>query len=190
MGCRCNGRIAPDRILTYVVARSVSPTRDGRRVRCNKPFLQLCVEVASRSQVGFHAAIRSDSPNPHSSAAFGALIVLASTGVSAQPIPVPTLPLVAWSGLSQDDVDRMHAAAARLYEGRSIGTVERWRSPDSKIAGEVKLVRSFETHGMPCRTIDYTVRFQPGSDALNHYVANWCRVAGDAWKIVELARPR
>jgi hypothetical protein len=124
------------------------------------------------------------------SAAFGALIMLASTGASAQPIPVPTLPLVAWPGLSQDDVDRMHAAAARLYEGRSIGTVERWRSPDSKIAGEVKLVRSFETHGMPCRTIDYTVRFQPGSDALNHYVANWCRVAGDAWKIVELARPR
>jgi len=65
---------------------------------------------------------------------------------------------VAWPGRTQDDVDRMHAAAARLYAGRSIGTVERWRSPDSKDAGEVKLVQSFTAHAMPCRTLDYTIR--------------------------------
>src|SRR5262249_9108158 len=33
---------------------------------------------------------------------------------------------------AQDDIDRMEAAAARLYEGRSIGTIERWRNPDTK----------------------------------------------------------
>ena len=117
----------------------------------------------------------------------GWLAVSASNPALAQPIPVPTL---AWPGLSQDDLDRMHAAAARLYEGRSIGTVERWRSPDSGDAGEVKLIRSFDSHGMPCRTIDYAIRFAGTIGGPDHYILNWCRVADDTWKIVELARPR
>jgi hypothetical protein len=117
----------------------------------------------------------------------GLLAMSASKVVLAQPVPVPTL---AWPGLAQDDIDRMQAAAARLYEGRSIGTVERWRNPDSKDAGEVKLIRSFDSHGMPCRTIDYTIRFETARSRPDHYVLNWCRVTGDTWKIVELARPR
>ncbi len=97
---------------------------------------------------------------------------------------------VAWPGLTRDDSDRMHAAGARLYEGRSIGTVERWRSPESKDAGEVKLVRSFNTHGMPCRTLDYTIRFESVRDKPTHYVINWCKVEGGEWKIVEVPAPR
>ena len=116
------------------------------------------------------------------------LAVMSISGaVLAQPLPAPVL---AWPGLTQDDIDRMHAAAARLYDGRSIGTVERWRSPDSKTAGEVKLTHSFDSHGMPCRTIDYTIRFDSARNSPNHYILNWCRVAGDTWKIVELARSR
>jgi surface antigen len=117
--------------------------------------------------------------------AFGPWVVLASNVALAQPVPSP---VVAWPGLSPGDIERMHAAAARLYEGRSIGTVERWRNPDSKDAGEVKLVRSFETHGMPCRTIDYTVRYQVNQNGLDHYVVNWCMVSAGTWKIVELGR--
>jgi hypothetical protein len=97
---------------------------------------------------------------------------------------------IAWPGLTQDDINRMHAAAARLYEGRSIGTVERWRSPDSKDAGEVKLIQSFNSHGMPCSTIDYVIRFDTERDNPDHYVINWCKVQGGEWKIVELAEPR
>lgn len=122
------------------------------------------------------------------SVGFALLAALASSAVLAQPVfpPGPTfLP-----GLSQDDVDRMNAAAARLYEGRSIGTVERWRSPSSNNAGEVKLIRTFEAHGMPCRTIDYTIRLETARASPEHYVINWCRVPGGTWKIVELAQPR
>jgi hypothetical protein len=117
----------------------------------------------------------------------GFLLVSALCTALAQPIPVPAL---AWPGLAEDDINRMHAAAARLYEGRSIGTVERWRSPDSGDAGEVKLTRSFDSHGMPCRTIEYTIRFAGKVGGPDHYILNWCRVTGDTWKIVELARPR
>ena len=69
-----------------------------------------------------------------------ALALLLAAASSAGAVQFATGPSVLWPGLSQDDVDRMQAAAARLYEGRSIGTVERWRNPDSKDAGEVKLV--------------------------------------------------
>ena len=120
-------------------------------------------------------------------AALWLLAMSVSRGVLAQPIPAPVL---AWPGLTQDDIDRMHAAAARLYQGRSIGTVERWRGPDSKTAGVVKLIHSFDSHGMPCRTIDYTIRYESARNNPDHYILNWCRVTGDTWKIVELARPR
>jgi surface antigen len=114
----------------------------------------------------------------------GLAIASAPTVVPAQPI---VLPEVAWPGLSQDDISHMHAAAARLYEGKSVGTMERWRSPNSKDTGEVRLIRSFEAHGMPCRTIDYTIRYEVTADNPDHYVLNWCRVSEDTWKIVELA---
>ncbi len=103
---------------------------------------------------------------------------------------ISSLPIPAWPGLPKDDLDRMTAAAARLYEGRSIGTVERWRSPDTKNAGEVKLLQSFEAHGMPCRIIDYTIRFNEQRNRPDHYRLTWCKVPDDGWKIVEIPPPR
>ncbi len=97
---------------------------------------------------------------------------------------------VAWPGLSADDFARMHEAAARLYEGRSIGTIERWRSPDSKNAGEVKLLSKFTAYHMPCRKLDYIVRFDTVRDRPSHYVVNWCKFPEGDWKIVELVAPR
>jgi surface antigen len=107
----------------------------------------------------------------------------------AQPL-MPLLGGVGWPGLSQDDLERMGAAAQRLYEGGSIGTVERWRNPDTKNAGEVKLTRSFEAQGMPCRTLDYTIRFDAARTKPKSYVLSWCKVPNDDWKIVELPRQR
>jgi surface antigen len=98
-------------------------------------------------------------------------------------------PQLGWPGLTRDDLARMHAAAARLYQGQSIGTVERWRSPQSGDAGAVTLVRSFDEKGMPCRTLDYTIRFEAQRDSPDHYLLNWCRIPDGAWKIVELAPP-
>jgi surface antigen len=84
----------------------------------------------------------------------------------------------------------MNAAAARLYEGRSIGTVERWRNPNTNDAGSVELVKSFEAHKMPCRTLSYTIRFETRRDSPTHYVINWCKIQEGEWKIVELVPPR
>jgi surface antigen len=97
---------------------------------------------------------------------------------------------VAWPYLTSGDLDRMHAAAARLYEGRSIGTIERWRNPHSKNAGEIKLVRNFTARDMPCRTLEYTTRFNLDQTKLSHATINWCMVQQGEWKIVELFPPR
>ncbi len=121
-------------------------------------------------------------------AAFATLVLIPKLVIAQAIPPIPQLG-IGWPGLPPDDLARMHAAAARLYEGRSIGTVERWRNPDTKDAGEVELIRSFDVHGMPCRTMNYDVRFATNRDRINHYTINWCRVPGDDWKIVEIGRP-
>ncbi len=96
----------------------------------------------------------------------------------------------AFPGVPPDDVDRIHAAAARLYEGRSSGTIERWQNPATKDAGKVQLIRIFDDKGMPCRTIRYTIHYKGNRDRLDRYVVNWCRVPEGAWKIVDVPRAR
>ncbi len=120
--------------------------------------------------------------------ATGLLLSAAAQASLAQTL-LPQMGDVLWPGLTQDDIDRMHAAGARLYEGGSIGNVERWRSPDTKDAGEVKLTRSFTTRGMPCHTLEYTIRFDNVRNNPSRYVLNWCKTEGGEWKIVELPRP-
>lgn len=103
---------------------------------------------------------------------------------------VPWIRPSTWPGLTADDMDRMHAAEARLYEDRSIGTIERWRNPDTNNAGAIKLVQRFELKGMPCRALDYTIRFAQETTAPAHYAVSWCQVeSGGEWKMVEV-KPR
>jgi surface antigen len=110
-----------------------------------------------------------------------------TTPAKAQRATFPgRLPSLGWPGMTTDDVARMNAASARLYEGRSIGNVERWRSPRSADAGEVTLTRAFDWHGMPCRTLDYTIRFEVQRGSPDHYVMTWCRIPDGSWKIVEV----
>jgi len=141
-----------------------------------------------RYPVGRKLALASGGCTLPLSVAFGLIVALSTGMVAAQSslVPYSSLP-----GLTQDDIDSMHAAAAKLYEGRSVGTVERWRSAESQDSGELKLVQSFDANGMPCRTIDYTIGIEGTAAAIPyHYVINWCRVPGETWKIVQDVQPR
>lgn len=103
-------------------------------------------------------------------------ILLAPSGAGAFGGPIA----------SKDDIVRMHAAAARLYEGHAVGSVERWRSPTSKNTGYVTLTRRFEAKHMPCRTIVYTTRYHADQAHLRRFTYNWCQVSTGVWKIFEL----
>jgi surface antigen len=113
-------------------------------------------------------------------------LVLGAAPLAASAQLMPWIQPSIWPGLTADDMDRMHAAEARLYEGRSIGTIERWRNPDTNNAGAIKLVSRFEAKGMPCRSLDYTIRFAKETTAPSHYAVSWCRVASGEWKIIDL----
>ncbi|MBV8682306.1 MAG: hypothetical protein JO111_05490 [Caulobacteraceae bacterium] len=116
-----------------------------------------------------------------------ALIAVAASAEAGPIINVPWLgPPGQGPQLTQDDITRLKAAIDRLNEGRSVGTVERWRSETSKNAGEVALTRIFVAKGMSCHTIRNVVRYGSRPDAPRSFVFNWCRQPDGQWKIVEL----
>jgi|GEM_PF-2446615 len=116
-----------------------------------------------------------------------ALLAVLPAAALAQVNPV--VPNQIWpGGLSDDDISRMGAAAARLYEGHAIGDVERWRNPDTGNAGLVRLTRRFESNGAPCRTLQYVIRVAKRPRTPAHYRITWCKLNTGEWKIVE-AKP-
>ncbi len=112
------------------------------------------------------------------------LVPLAGTGQAAAQSLFPTLQSY-YPQLSREDIDRIEAAAARLYTGTGIGDTERWRNPNTGDSGSVKLIGSSEVKGQPCRKLEYTVRLEQKKQELNSYVLNWCKTASGEWKIVE-----
>jgi surface antigen len=114
-----------------------------------------------------------------------AVVAILSIISSAAAAPPPLLGLT-WPGLTREDIEGMDAASQQVLQLTSGNPVAQWQNPASHHAGVVRLIRSFDAHGMPCRTIDYTIRFEELGDSPDHYVVNWCRLRDGEWKIVEL----
>ena len=89
------------------------------------------------------------------------------------------------NGLTNEDLDRMNAAAMRLYGDRPAGSVEDWRNPKTRNAGSVKLLRRFKTDAMPCWRLEYTIRFARAANRPRQYRINWCKTAAGEFKMVE-----
>ena len=89
------------------------------------------------------------------------------------------------NGLTNEDLDRMNAAAMRLYSDRPAGSVEDWRNPKTHNTGSVKLLRRFKADGMPCWRLEYTIRFQRAANRPRQYRVNWCKTAAGEFKMVE-----
>jgi surface antigen len=85
--------------------------------------------------------------------------------------------------LSAADLSRMHEAASKLYEKRKLGAVEMWKGPESKNSGSVRLLRIFQTGGMPCSRLRYDIRFAGGGRSNQNYMINWCKTPNGEWKI-------
>jgi hypothetical protein len=113
-----------------------------------------------------------------------ALLCIIPPSVAAPPPPLFSL---TWPGLTGGDIERMGTASQQILQTASGDIVVQWQNPDSNHAGAVRLIRSFDAHGMPCRTLNYTIRYEELGDSPDHYVVNWCRLPEGEWKIVELA---
>ncbi len=114
-------------------------------------------------------------------------IVLLLIMPHAVAAPPPLLGLT-WPGLTREDIERMGAASEKVLQQASDNAAAVWQNPESHHAGVVRVVRTSEEHGMPCRLLDYTIRFEELVKSPDHYVVNWCRLPDGEWKIVELAQ--
>ena|ERR1700676_1040748 len=89
--------------------------------------------------------------------------------------------------LTNSDIERMGTATQQVLQQAPGALVAQWQNPASGHAGMIRLLHNFDAHGIPCRTLDYTIRYEEAVDSLDHYIVNWCRLSDGEWKIVELA---
>jgi surface antigen len=119
----------------------------------------------------------------------GAFSVALAAPLIAAPIPVTAQTLISpgtiTNRLTRGDLDRMNEAAKQVGAKNTVGAVEPWRNPDTRNEGSVKLVRSFETEGMPCLRMEYTIHFQRSTQQRRYFI-NWCKTPAGEWKIAEV----
>ena len=97
---------------------------------------------------------------------------------------------IARSDMAGPESRRYRRYGHRVAEGFALASdhgVAQWQNLDFHHAGVVRLIGSFDAHGMPCRMLDCTIRFEELGNSPDHYVVNWCRLSDGEWKIVELA---
>ncbi len=88
------------------------------------------------------------------------------------------------SGLSDQDLQMMGDAGARLYQHDTVaaGAKDQWSNPASGNSGTLTVLQSFTRHGMACRKVRYNIHLRARSTPRS-YTVNWCKTPSGAWKI-------
>ncbi len=85
--------------------------------------------------------------------------------------------------LSQEDIDLLKAAAAKLYEGETapVGQAEQWTNGKTGNSGIVQLIGLFDYQGLPCRRLQHDITIKNVSDPYR-FIVDRCRTADGSWK--------
>jgi surface antigen len=97
----------------------------------------------------------------------------------AQPMMNPLRQLA----LSTEDFAMVGQAVDGLYDAGKIGVAQTWSNPESGNSGSVKIVDTFEYQGLPCRTVEHTVKIRRQADP-KQVVLKTCRDKDGAWKLI------
>ena len=62
------------------------------------------------------------------------------------------------------------------------GETRNWSNPASGNSGTVTLARLFESKGLPCHALHYTISFA-SQPVPQNYDFNWCRISDGEWRI-------
>ena len=65
------------------------------------------------------------------------------------------------------------------------GETRAWTDAASGNSGKVTLTRVFESNGMTCHALRYTISFS-GKPVPQDYNLNWCRTSAGQWRIASL----
>jgi surface antigen len=113
-----------------------------------------------------------------------ALAAVILSGVAGLPAQAQLNPFTR-SGfeLSQEDIDMLKAAAAKLYVGETaaVGTVESWSNEASGNSGTVELIGLFRHQDLPCRRLQHDIRIKGVSDPYR-FIFDRCKTADGSWK--------
>jgi surface antigen len=111
-----------------------------------------------------------------------AVLLLLTVGVDAQINPFGRY---SSDRLSERDKHLAEEASARIYTSQSpaIGKSEAWANPETGHKGTVTLVNLREREGLPCRTLRYTIAFEPAAQPVE-FVLDRCRTGTGEWKLL------
>lgn len=113
-----------------------------------------------------------------------ALAAVILTGVAGLPAQAQLNPFTR-SGfeLSQEDIDMLKAAAAKLYEGETapVGKAEHWANDQTGNSGIVQLIGLFDHQGLPCRRLQHDITIKNVDDPYR-FIVDRCKVADGSWK--------
>lgn len=87
------------------------------------------------------------------------------------------------AGLSKSDLAVLMSTSDAVNASGTSGA-KSWSNPSTGTSGTVTLARSFQSAGMQCHALSYTVDF---TRPVRHsaYTLNWCQVGPGSWKIVD-----
>jgi len=113
-----------------------------------------------------------------------ALAAVLLTGVAGLPAQAQLNPFTR-SGfeLSQEDIEMLKAAAAKLYVGETapVGKGEHWANEATGNSGTVQLIGLFDHQGLPCRRLQHDIKIKGVSDPYR-FIVDRCKVADGSWK--------
>jgi len=85
--------------------------------------------------------------------------------------------------LSQEDIDLLKAAAAKLYIGETapVGKAEAWSNEKTGNSGIVQLIGLFDYKGLPCRRLQHDITIKGVADPYR-FIFDRCKTADGSWK--------
>lgn len=106
--------------------------------------------------------------------------VLASLPAQAQLLGLGFESSVA---LTRQDLDILRTTVNEKIHGHAVGATASWTNPASGNYGTVRLMRRYESRGLHCETVRYTLATTRRTTAAEHYTFDSCLQPDGNWKI-------
>jgi surface antigen len=110
-------------------------------------------------------------------------VVMISLGLCAATHAQSMMDPLGELALSNEDFAMVDHAIGGLYDAGKIGVTQTWSNPKSGNSGSVTILNTFEYQGLPCRTVEHTVKIRRDADP-KQLVLKTCRVEDGAWKLI------
>lgn len=85
--------------------------------------------------------------------------------------------------LTRQDLDILRRTVNGEIHGHPVGATASWSNRESGNYGSVKLLKKYNSGGMHCEQLRYTIATSKRAVAAEHYTFNTCLQSDGSWKI-------